>query len=272
LIGSSFTLVGCGTGHYEDQYSKTLQQEEAESPYTALYSPTEVPDSPFKIRVPRIFHSAFGVDSPHPDDYQGDLINERRLLPMVKLPGFQRTFEGKYNRVERNEEQPYYFYLAAGPIGKTDQEKAQWGSRIAMVQAALKKKIPETTDWTDVEVNSLDGQPRKWKRVVAKGLQQFFFRRNNSKADTTEPGILILNLLQEDNYFLIVGWRISDTLAKEVPLGAQGELALRTVTIGEFKPAATAAGDTDKKTDKASGAKPTVGQPANEKPTEKKTP
>ena len=238
-------LVGCGRSEYDQRLSHATEKWNKESPYTELYTPLEIPDSPFKIRIPKLFKTLYGPTSVHPDDCkdkegQGQLIVPLRFHPpMVALPGNKICCE-TYLGVAPGDDDPYYGYLAAGPI----RDAKAWGAKLAELSSQLKKAGLKVTDWSDIDENvaavTFGDKKSKWRKLTAEGDQHFFGRSGAERRVQQLAGKLELYTSQiavkDETYFIFVGCRISDRAAKKVKLSEPVATVIQTVEVTEMKP------------------------------------
>src|SRR5580700_1850610 len=91
--GLLVALGGCGTADYERLLTKRLNDLRSAEPFRTLFGPTELPDTPVKIRVPMAFKTSYMENSPHPED-GAKISPDRAQPPFLPLPGFKLCYEG----------------------------------------------------------------------------------------------------------------------------------------------------------------------------------
>ena len=240
-ILSAITFTGCGRSEFDRRLNEQAEEWNNKSPYTVLYAPMEIPDSPFKIRIPKLFKELYGPNSAHPDDFkndsnEGQLIAGMRFHPsMLPLPGNKICAESYY-ATKSGDDYPYYCYLAAGPL----KDPKVWAAKRGEIAASLKKSGFKVTDWKEVDDAPLairPGEKSKWKKLTAVGDQHFFMRRGGERTPVTEAGTLELYANQTETYFILVGSRIAEDIADKVKLSDAVQTAVNTVEVGEMKAA-----------------------------------
>jgi hypothetical protein len=194
-------LAGCGTADYEKVMNDRLNALRSAAPFLTLWGPTELPDTPIKIRVPMAFKNSYSENSPHPED--GAKISPDRVEPpFLPLPGFKLCYEAHVETAEGRP--PFYCYLAAVPSKAGDAQKLA-----ADLQAKLKTKFKDTPEaWENVDANSPEGTGLPWKKIRITGEQPFRVREAaGGIASKNLPGVFELWMYEAADYVVLVGWR-----------------------------------------------------------------
>src|SRR6188508_3802130 len=115
------TLIGCGTSEYNRITAKRVADLRGEQKFRSLFAPTQLGDTPVRIRLPMIFPESYKEDSKHKKD-GGKIAEDRVQPPFLKLPGFKICYEGFGNDQTPAKQYPFYCYLAALPGKAADAE------------------------------------------------------------------------------------------------------------------------------------------------------
>ncbi len=213
----TFLSSGCGTTAYNAELSKSVARLSSVAPFRALFAPTELPETPIRLRVPLVFQHSYVENSAHPDD--GPKISPDRLQPpFLPLPGLKVTYETITQTTPGMV--PFYCYLAAVPCKPGD------AARLATeIQARLKQKFPETPDWETVDCNSPEGQPIQWKKIRAAGAQPFRVRDLGTRMVTVQEltGQFELWMHDAQEWIVLVGWRVTDLAMGSAAPAQQGK-------------------------------------------------
>jgi hypothetical protein len=195
------TFEGCGTSDYDKLVTRRLEVLRGEAKFRGLWAPTQLADTPIKIRVPMVFPASYAADSAHPDD--GPKISPDRLQPpFLELPGFKICYEGTVTDAQ-NSKLPFYCYLAALPSKPGDAE-----TLATEFQAKLKETFKDAPDnWEVVDCDSLSGVPVQWKKIRVIGEQSFRVSIGQTVAAQNLPGVFELWIRDAQDYVVIVGWR-----------------------------------------------------------------
>lgn len=198
-------LLGCGSSEYNRMVSKRVANLRGEQKFRTLFAPTQLGDSPVRIRVPMVFQESYTEDSKHKED--GAKIAEDRLQPpFLKLPGFKMCYEGRAYDQTPVKTYPFYCYLAAVPSKPGDAENLA-----KELRAQLKETFKDTPDeWESMDVDSPSGNAVQWKKIHVEGEQAFRFKEQNKKqaTPTNLPGMFELWLCDKGDYIVIVAWRV----------------------------------------------------------------
>jgi hypothetical protein len=207
-------LGGCGTADYESLLNKRVNDIRAVAPFRTLFGPTELPDTPLKIRVPMAFKNSYMENSPHPED--GPKISPDRVQPpFLPLPGFKLCYESHVESAEGRP--PFYCYLAAIPSKPGDAQKLA-----SDLQAKLKAKFKDAPDaWEDVDANTPENKGLPWKKMRVTGDQSFHVRDPAGLAVKDLPGVFELWMHDAGDYIVLVGWRAPTSI--EGPAGPPPE-------------------------------------------------
>ncbi len=204
LLGAWFCalLSGCGTADYEQLASRRVEEFRGSAPFKTLFGPTELADTPIRIRVPMIFKNSYMENSAHPDD--GARISPDRLQPpFLPLPGFKVCYESMFGVAGKPV--PYYCYLAAVPAKPGDADKLA-----DQLMAALKEKFKETPDtWELVDAATPTTKSLPWKKIRVTADQSFRSFDGQKVSPGTLPGIFELWLHDAPGYIVLVGWRVA---------------------------------------------------------------
>ena len=207
------TAAGCGTSVYAEKFNKRLEELKITSPFADLRQPTD--DLPINFRIPLIFSEAYDRNSAHPLD-EGKRIHVDRVAPpfMMDFPGLRVMYQGEVddppppqNAVRRL---PYYCYLGEGATASL-KGKFPYDAWLARI----KKNQPDTQGWETVEVNTPEinaaGQIKKltWKRLVAKGPQEFDIVNYRTREFKTLPGHFELWVYETPQWIAVLGWRVA---------------------------------------------------------------
>jgi hypothetical protein len=203
---------GCGGREYDALLGKRLDQLRAGAPFRGLFGPTQLPDSPVKIRVPLIFKTSYVEGSKHPDD-GGPIKPDRLQPPFLQLPGFKMCFESTAT-ANTGESVPYYCYLAALPAKEGDAAK---------LCTELQEKLQATfkdapTAWETIDAQTPEDKAIPWKRLRVVGEQPFYTAVNNEKKASKLPGVFEIWVHDAHSYIVIVAWRAPESI--DTPGGA----------------------------------------------------
>jgi hypothetical protein len=196
-------LLGCGSSEYNRMLSKRVADLRGEQKFRTLFAPTQLGDTPVRIRLPMIFPESYKEDSKHKKD-KGKIAEDRVQPPFLKLPGFKICYEGFGNDQTPAKQYPFYCYLAAVPGKPGDAENLA-----KELQAKLKETFKDTPDeWEGVDVESPSGNAVQWKKIRVEGEQSFRYDVQNQTAPRILPGIFELWLCDKSDYIVLVGWRV----------------------------------------------------------------
>ncbi len=232
-------LLGCGSSEYNRMVSKRVADLRGEQKFRTLFAPTQLGDTPVRIRLPMIFPESYTEDSKHKAD-GGKIAEDRVQPPFLKLPGFKICYEGQADDQTPVKRYPYYCYLAVVPGKAGDAE-----SLAKELQAKLKETFKDTPDeWEGVDVEAPSGNAVQWKKIRVEGEQTFRFQLNGQGpvAPRNLQGIFELWLCDKTDYTVLVGWRVPTAIQGEsnvpIPRGletmltsAKGQLKLNLATM-----------------------------------------
>lgn len=193
-------LAGCGVSQYNALANRRVGALRGEVRFRGLYAPSQVPGTPFSIRVPIVFSGSYQENSSHKDD--GAVISPDRLQPpFLKLPGFKLCFEG--TNTSGTTRLPFYCYVAARPAQPGDADKLA-----GQLQAQLKKTFPDTPDeWQVVDAESPTGVAVHWRKIRVEGEQPFMVKEADQVKSQSLPGVFELWIHDADNYVAMIAWR-----------------------------------------------------------------
>ena len=201
LLGVWFCafLSGCGTSDYEQLVKQREDRLRGLAPFKALFGPTELPDTPIRIRVPMIFTNSYLENSAHPED--GARISPDRFQPpFLPLPGAKVCYESHLLGAKLL---PYYCYLAAVPAQPGDADKLA-----DQLLTKLKEKFKETPEaWEAVDAVMPSTKSIQWKKIRVTADQPFLVADGQKVAPEILPGIFELWLHDAPGYVVLVGWR-----------------------------------------------------------------
>ena len=204
---------GCGGREYDALLGKRLDQLRAGAPFRGLFGPTQVPDSPVKIRVPLIFKTSYVEGSKHPDD-GGPIKPDRLQPPFLQLPGFKMCFESTAT-ANSGEKLPFYCYLATLPA--KDGDAAKLCTELQEKLAATFKDAP--TEWDTIDAQTPEDKAIPWKRLRVVGEQPFYATSaNNEKVTAKVPGVFEIWVHDAHSQIVIVAWRAPESI--DTPGGA----------------------------------------------------
>jgi hypothetical protein len=202
-------LLGCGSSEYNRMVSNRVADLRGEEKFRTLFAPTQLGDTPVRIRLPMIFQESYVEGSKHKED--GPQIAEDRLQPpFLKLPGFKICYEGKAYDQTPVKTYPYYCYLGVVPSKPGDAENLA-----KELQAQLKATFKDTPDqWESMDVDSPSGNAVQWKKIRVEGEQSFRFKQQNANKATPAnlPGIFELWLCDKTDYVVLVAWRVPTSI------------------------------------------------------------
>jgi hypothetical protein len=201
-LGLALVVSGCGTSSYNALMGRRLSALRGAAKFQGLYAATEIPDSPFRIRVPIAFEHSYQTASAHDDD--GGPINPDRLQPpppLPKIPGFKLAYEGQVEVGDTR--QPFYCYLGVVPAQPGDVDKVT-----AQLLAQVKKVFPTASDtWQPIDADTPEGKSLRWRTLKAEGEQPFLVKTGDKVAPQNMPGIFELWVHDAETHLVIVGWR-----------------------------------------------------------------
>lgn len=190
---------GCGTGAYRERMEARIAELRKGGGVTnvALYAPSQVGDTSLWIRVPRKFTQGMTP---------GAAVNAQRIQPPITLPGLKATWEGTVGSDGRK--LPFYCYLAV-----SDNDPA------GAVQREI-KQLYAGVDVTWSEVNDSAGRP--WKQFRADLEQDWIPQGQDDKelAKVSLDGVFQVNYRQEGSQYMIVAWRVPQSIESAVNLRA----------------------------------------------------
>ncbi len=196
-------LLGCGTSEYNRLASKRVANLRGEQKFRTLFAPTQIGDTPVRIRLPMVFQESYVEGSKHKVD-GGPIAEDRLQPPFLKLPGFKICYESVAFDQTPNNRYPFYCYLAALPGNPGDAENLA-----RELQAKLKETFKDAPDqWETVDVESPSGNPIQWKKIRVEGEQPFHYVERAKPISGNLPGMFELWMCEKDNYTVLVGWRV----------------------------------------------------------------
>ncbi len=248
------TAAGCGTSTYGEKFSKRLAELELSSPFAVLWPPTT--DLPVNFRIPVLMKDAYDRNSAMPGDSKHK-IRQDLIAPlfMMDFPGLRMMYHGEL--VARNFDRlPIYCYL-----GEADTASVKGKFPYDIWLARVKAKFPNTKGWESIDVPTPLGKKLSWKRLVAKGKQEFEIVENNTVRLHTIDGIFQFWVYETPQWISILGWRAPTDAAESVHLDDLAKLTAGTAVVNRSYVDPLAKKKDGK--DKAGAIKPPVGsQPA----------
>jgi hypothetical protein len=218
-LGAALAVVlvvvsgGCGGREYDALLGKRLDQLRAGAPFRGLFGPTELPDSPVKLRVPLVFKTSYVEGSKHPDD-GGPIKPDRLQPPFLPLPGFKMCFESTAT-ANAGEKVPFYCYLATLPA--KDGDAAKLCTELQEKLQATFKDVP--TEWDTIDAQTPEDKAIPWKRLRVVGEQPFYVTTsNNEKSSAKLPGVFEIWVHDAHSQIVIVAWRAPESI--DTPGGA----------------------------------------------------
>jgi hypothetical protein len=225
--------AGCGTSEYDRRRAEWLRSYRAVAARRAaaetqarllqqFYGPTELSGTSLRIRVPKVFTTAFDSNS----KVAGQPIDSRRLHPpFLTLPGFRLCYE---STAAGNQGQlPFYLYLAVvdrqyAPPGETSL--AEW------IQKKFAAAFPDArAAWEPFEVESVAGEKVTWRKIAAAGTQPFYVLQPGQATYVDLPGIVELYTVEQGPHLVIVACRYPTEIQDRTDLGRTMPVVLATL-------------------------------------------
>ncbi len=247
------TLAGCGTSVYGEKFNKRLDELKITSPFAELRQPTT--DLPINFRIPLLFTEAYDRNSAHPLDAQDgkpQRVHRDRVAPpfMQEFPGLRVMYQVELDDPPPPQAKvqtlPVYCYLGEGA---TASVKGKFPYDVWLAQIKNGLHDPDIKGWETVEVNAPEvnaaGQLKKltWKRLVAKGKQEFDMVSFNTREFKTVDGYFELWVYETPEWTAVLGWRAPQSIVERIHLP---ELAKLTAGTAVVNPAIPAPSDKDK--------------------------
>jgi hypothetical protein len=211
IAGFAAVLPGCGTAEYRRLMADRGDKVRTSAAFRTLFGPSQIGETPIKIRVPMAFGKSYVETSAHPQD--GPKINAERLQPpFLPLPGFKLCYEGTGQDPQLGKV-PFYCYLAAVPARAGDADKLA-----TELQTQLKEKFKDAPDaWDVTDAAAPDGKSLQWKKIRVVGDQPFLVRVADKTVSQNLPGIFELWLCNGPDYIVLVGWRTPTSVEGPTP-------------------------------------------------------
>jgi hypothetical protein len=214
------TCLGCGTRGYEKLVAQRAADFEQRAQFNQLYADQQIEGTSISIRFPQVFKRSYTAASADPDT--GQPIDPRRLQPpFLLLPGFKLCWEALGG--PDNARLPYYCYLAV----PTAAEIPAGTSLAETLRSELASKFPGAA-WEDVTCRSLEGALVPWRRLTVSGPQDFHVGGGQY---SLLPGRFQLYLHEAQGQYVIVGWRVPDSIALAANLDQLAELTAGTISV-----------------------------------------
>lgn len=210
--------LGCGTGGYEKLLRNNTAAISRRAQFNQLYAAQQIEGTTLLIRFPQVFKRSYTAASADPDT--GQPLDPRRLqAPFLLLPGFKLCWEAFAG--PDNARLPYYCYLAAPtaaeiPAGTTLAET---------LRSQLASKFPGAA-WEEVSCLSPTGAAIPWRRLTVSGAQDFY---TGGGQYASLPGRFQLYLYEAQGLYILVGWRVPDSIALTANLDQLAELTAGTL-------------------------------------------
>ena len=163
-----------------------------------LRAPTT--DLPVNFRIPVLMKDAYDRNSAMPGDSKHK-IRQDLIAPlfMMDFPGLRMMYHGEL--VARNFDRlPIYCYL-----GEADTASVKGKFPYDIWLARVKAKFPNTKGWESIDVPTPLGKKLSWKRLVAKGKQEFEIVENNTVRLHTIDGIFQFWVYETPQWISILG-------------------------------------------------------------------
>jgi hypothetical protein len=193
--------AGCGVSQYNSLIGQRLAALRSASKFEGLYAPTQIPGTPFSIRVPQAFEHSYEPNSSHEDD-GGPISPDRLQPPFLKLPGLKVTYEGKATS-SAGASLPFYCYLAVQPSQPGGVDKL-----VGQLEGQLKEKFPKAVGaWQPVDAETPEGRNVHWRSLRIEADQQFFVKSGEKAVPGNMPAIFELWVHDAETHVVIVGWR-----------------------------------------------------------------
>ncbi|MDH3716622.1 MAG: hypothetical protein OES79_00750 [Planctomycetota bacterium] len=256
------TLMGCGTGSYEENMQASLLHYQNETPFKdMLPQPAALANGLLSIRLPKMFaqENTYALDEKTSDPRRPDTpLDANRVQPdFLTLPGHLRTYE-HFAQIQDPADAtlgPVYVYVAMIPRrSKTaDQLKKQLRATLvtrfgelppdeeAAKTAATRRRPGQNAQlvkgvgpWKPHTTANLDGGTVAWQKIIAQGPQtiQNYDKENNVKK-LILPGRYILYLRSTEDYHIMIAWRALWQADEEVQMEKLADTCVGTVRVGE---------------------------------------
>lgn len=233
--------AGCGTSVYAEKFNKRLDELKITSPFAELRQPTD--DLPINFRIPLLFTEAYDRNSAHPLDAQAG--QPKRIHPDRVAPPFMQDFPGLrvMYQVELDEPPPPQNKVQSLPVycylgeGATASVKGKFPYDAWLAQIKNRLHDPDINGWETVEVNTPElnaaGQVKKltWKRLVAKGKQEFDMVNFSTREFKTLDGYFELWVYETPEWTAVLGWRAPQSIVERIHLPDLAKLTAGTAVI-----------------------------------------
>jgi hypothetical protein len=218
------TTAGCGTSTYGEKFSKRLAELELSSPFAVLRAPTT--DLPVNFRIPVVMKDGYDRNSAMPGDSK-QKIRQDLIAPlfMMDFPGLRMMYQGDMTS-KQFERLPIYCYLGEGDAVSV-KGKFPYDTWLARV----KNKFPNTKAWESIDVPTPLGKKLSWKRLVAKGKQEFEIVESNKARPSTMDGAFQLWVYETPQWISILGWRAPTEAAESFHLDDLAKLTAGTAVV-----------------------------------------
>jgi hypothetical protein len=238
--------AGCGTSVYAEKFNKRLDELKITSAFAELRQPTD--DLPINFRIPRIFTEAYDRNSAHPLDAQSGQpkrVHRDRVAPpfMQEFPGLRAMYQVELDEPpppqNRVQTLPVYCYLGEGATASV-KGKFPYDVWLAQIRSGLHD--PDIKGWETVEVNTPEvnaaGQVKKltWKRLVAKGKQEFDMVDFSTREFKTVDGYFELWVYETPDWTAVLGWRAPQSIVERIHLSELAKLTAGTAVVNPAMP------------------------------------
>jgi hypothetical protein len=199
-------VSGCGTSAYNSQVERAFAILRNQAKFQGLYAPTQIPETPYSVRVPVIFTNSYSAKSSHPDD--GDTIHKQRMYPpFLPSNAIKLTYEGMTTDNE-GAKLPYYCYLAVAEAKPGDADKLA-----TTVISGLRQAMPGSKeDWEPVDADTPEGKAISWRKLRLTGDQPFFVKKDDKVETRKLPGIFELWMHDAGDHIVMIGWRTPSSI------------------------------------------------------------
>jgi hypothetical protein len=203
--------AGCGTGEYEKRLNARVGQIGQESAFGQMHPPTQLSETPIKVRLPNSFGQPLG---------EGAGVDQRRVQPQVVNPvdvkyELKATYEGFVEDSEGGKT-AYYCYLAT-----LDTAEA----KVKDPERALRRQLQETLgegtgQWAPTQCETPTGRASQWQKITASGDQEFYYvDKDGQESFRKEPATVWFFSRREGEYWIAIGWRVPTRCEAEAGLG-----------------------------------------------------
>ncbi len=206
VCGVLVAAAGCGTSDYNSLMKRGIAGLRGEVKFKGLYGESEIPGSPFSVRIPMIFTNSYREDSAHDDD--GERIKADRVQPpFLPLRGLKLCYESTA-KDDAGQKLPYYCYIAVMPSQPGDADRVA-----GEIEAKLKQQFPGgEIAWEPIDADAPSGLAVHWRKIRATGAQPFLVKVGGQVQTQELPGIFELWMHDADDQLVLIGWRSPESI------------------------------------------------------------